>query len=183
MRSRPRSPSCRLLSWPSVPPAGKAHPHGLRDVGMDDGQGSKGTLATRSSLASSREGPTTVLRRAPRGEGAYSWHNVHVMDEGPGAVAALVGFALRKSRSRLRICRPASSPYRSVYQGRGYGPRLLDVAKERLRQDSRSGLGLISSDRNEGALRLCRPHGFIPRSSRLAEERHPGNWLLPVRAA
>jgi hypothetical protein len=70
------------------------------------------SLLAWAELAAPGEAPLDVgRRRAARDEGAFSWRNAHVVDEGQGAVAGLVGYALPAEPGPMpRACRPASCP-------------------------------------------------------------------------
>jgi len=156
-----------------------------------------------ANLAGPGESPIEVgRRRAARDEGAFSWRNAIVVDEGRGPVAALVGYPLPDQPEPI----PADMPslfvplqeleneacgtwYVNVlatfpeHRGQGHGSRLLRAAELAMRRAGRTSLSLIAAERNEGALRLYRRHGFVVRASRPAAAPHQGHWLLMTRAA
>ena len=161
------------------------------------------SLLAWAELAAPGEAPLDVgRRRAARDEGAFSWRNAHVVDEGQGAVAGLVGYALPAEPGPM----PRSLPSRFVplheleneacgtwyvnalatyptHQKRGFGSRLLGFAEEQMQLAGRRGLSLIASDRNEVALRLYRRQGFVLRSARPAAGASTATWLLLTRDA
>jgi ribosomal protein S18 acetylase RimI-like enzyme len=163
------------------------------------------SLQAWAGMAGPGESPLDVgRRRAARDRGAFSWRHAVVADEGQGAVAALLGYPLPDTPEAADPDLPtmfvplqelegdaSGTWYANVlatypeHQGRGHGSRLLRAAEGLMRATGRRGFSLVVSDRNEGALRFYRHHGFRVAASRPAvDPAHAGGaWLLMIRVA
>ena len=143
-------------------------------------------------------------RRALREEGAFSYRNAVVADEGAGAVAALIGYALGDAPEAIGPDFPpmfvplqelenmaCGTWYINVlaaypeHRGKGYGSRMIDIAQRLSEETGRKGLSLIVPDANEGARRLYARAGFREVAARAMVKEdwvNPGqDWLLLLR--
>ncbi len=142
-------------------------------------------------------------RRACREEGGFSYRNAHLALLGDDAAACLIGYPLDPVPEEIGGGVPAmfvplmelenlarGSWYINVlatypeFRGRGLGSRLLDIATDEADRHRNSGLSLIVSDANDGAIRLYERRGFRRLAARpMVRENwdNPGqNWLLMV---
>ena len=143
-------------------------------------------------------------RRARREEGAFSYRNAVVADEGAGAIAALIGYPLGDAPEPIGPDFPpmfvplqelenmacgtwyinvlATSP---EHRGKGLATRLIEVAQALSKAAGRRGLSLIVSDSNEAARRLYARAGFREAASRPMVKDdwdNPGTaWILLLR--
>ena len=142
-------------------------------------------------------------RRAERDEGAFSWRNALVLDEGEGAIGCLVGYAIpedppppeempamfapldeleREAPGTWYINILAVLPH---VRGQGRGSALVGAALGRAMEQELKGLSLIVSDANTGARRLYERHGFAEVASRPMVkdgwQNRGSRWILMTR--
>ena len=156
-------------------------------------------------LAQAGETPRDVgIRRALREEGAFSYRNAIVGDEGEGAIAALIGYKLPDTPEMISADMPAmfvpmqelenlapGTWYINVlatypqHRNRGHGARLIRIAEQLASAHGCKGLSIIVSDANHGARRLYERLGYhLADSRRMVKEDwvNPGqNWVLLLK--
>ena len=142
-------------------------------------------------------------RRAERDEGAFSWRNALVLDEGEGAIGCLVGYAIAEDPPPAEEMPAMFVPmdqlereapgtwYINVLavlphaRGQGRGSALIGAALGRTAEEGLKGTSLIVSDANAGARRLYERLGFAEVSSRPMVKngwQSPGSrWVLMTR--
>lgn len=143
-------------------------------------------------------------RRALREEGAFSYRNAIVADEGAGVVAGLIGYPLPDAPEPIGPGLPpmfvplqeledmaCGTWYINVlaaypeHRGKGYGTRMIGIAQRLSDRAGRRGLSLIVPDANAGARRLYARAGFRETAARpMVKEdwSNPGtDWLLLLR--
>lgn len=159
-----------------------------------------------TQLARPGESPWSVGRqRAQRESGSFSYRNAVVREEAGQVAACLIGYPLPDTPAPIdRAGMPAlfvplqelenlapGTWYINVvasfpeFRGRGIGTALLEVAEELAIAAGCSGLSLVVSNANRGALRLYERVGYVTEASRpMIREgwSHDGTeWLLLVR--
>jgi ribosomal protein S18 acetylase RimI-like enzyme len=139
-----------------------------------------------------------VGRRRAAGDfvhGGSSYRNAVVVDEGAGAVAALVSYPLRDVPVPIGTDVPAifvpmleleneacCTWYINVlaayaeHRNRGHGSRLLSIAEMLMRDGGLAGMSLIASDASLAALRLYERFGYRQLASRQMVK---GDWQNP----
>ena len=141
-------------------------------------------------------------RRARREHGGFSYRNATVAEAGGSIAGCLIGYELPANSEPIDYEHTpamfvpllelehmvAGTWYVNVlgtypqFRGRGVGGRLLDVAETRGRDAGLSGLSVIVSDANTGALRLYERKGYRRKAERpmIKEDwQNPGeNWVL-----
>jgi ribosomal protein S18 acetylase RimI-like enzyme len=159
-----------------------------------------------SKLADPGASPWDVGRqRARRETGAFSYRNAIVAVEDDRVAAVLIGYALPDQPEEIGADMPAmfvplqelenlacGTWYVNVlaaypeYRGRGLGTALLGIAERRAAQSRCTGLSIIVSDANAGAMRLYERCGYRRVATRpMVKESwdNPGeNWVLLVRS-
>jgi ribosomal protein S18 acetylase RimI-like enzyme len=143
-------------------------------------------------------------RRARRDEGAFSWRNALIADDGDGAVGCLIGYmvpddpgppgempAMFVPLDALEREAPGTW-YVNVLavlpeaRGRGLGSLLIGAARDRAVEQGARGNSLIVSDANAGARRLYARHGYAEVAERPMVKsgwRNRGErWILMTRA-
>ena len=144
------------------------------------------------------------IRRASREEGAFSYRNAIVGDEGDGAITALIGYRLPNEPGPIDPDMPAMFvPMQELenlapgtwhinvlatypeQRNRGHGARLIRTAEQLARAHGCQGLSIIVSDANHGARRLYERLGYHLSATRaMVKEdwQNPGqNWVLLVK--
>ena len=183
--------------------ATKADAPALADLVDFAGEGLPAYLWTR--MAEAGESVRDVgIRRAQREEGAFSYRNAIVGDEGEGAIAALIGYAEPDAPETIGPDMPPmfvplqelenlalSTWYINVlatypeHRNRGHGARLIAIAEQIAHASNLKGMSLIVSDANHGAIRLYERLGYHRTASRpMVKEEwiNPGqNWVLLVK--
>jgi ribosomal protein S18 acetylase RimI-like enzyme len=142
-------------------------------------------------------------RRARRDEGAFSWRNALVADEGDGPLGCLIGYPIpddppppgdvpamflpldaleREAPGTWYINVLAVLP---EARGRGLGSTLIGAARERAAEQGARGTSLIVSDANAGARRLYARHGYAETAERpMVKNGWQGRgsrWILMTR--
>jgi ribosomal protein S18 acetylase RimI-like enzyme len=186
---------------PSLRPARPADAEDLARLGNLAGEGL--AFAFWAGLAGPGEAPLDVgIRRAARGEGAFSWRNAVIAELDGRVAGALVAYHVRRPEPLdpvPAVFRPlqalenraVGTLYLNVlatypeFRRRGVASRLLAEA-ERWGRGSR-GLSLIVADRNLAALGLYEAFGFreAGREAMVKEgwESASGAWVLMVKPA
>jgi ribosomal protein S18 acetylase RimI-like enzyme len=159
-----------------------------------------------TGLAAAGEDPWEVGRqRALRETGSFSYRNSVVREESGRVVAALIGYALSAAAEAADYSAmpPMFVPLQQLEdlvpgtwyvnvlatlptcRGRGFGSALLAEAERIATAADCTGLSIIVSDGNPGAVRLYRRLGYRERDSRpMVKEdwQNPGqNWILLTR--
>jgi ribosomal protein S18 acetylase RimI-like enzyme len=160
-----------------------------------------------TKMAEPGEDPWAVgRRRARREEGAFSYRNTLVVEEGGRVSAALIGYPLPDVPEPFD---PASMPAMFVglqelenlapktwyvnvvaaypeHRGKGLGTRLLVLAENLARETRCDGLSIIVADTNVGARRLYERSGYreIARRPAVKEDWDgaASEWVLLVKA-
>jgi ribosomal protein S18 acetylase RimI-like enzyme len=144
-------------------------------------------------------------RRARREEGAFSYRNTVVVEEGGRVIAALIGYPLPDEPEPFD---PASMPAMFVglqelenlapktwyvnvvaaypaHRGKGLGTKLLGLAEDLARETRRDGLSIIVADANVGARRLYERSGYSEIARRAAVKENwdgaANEWVLLVK--
>lgn len=156
-----------------------------------------------TGLAGAEEDPWEVGRqRALRDQGGFSWRNAVVREEAGRVAAVLIGYALAPDPEPANYASmpPMFVPLQQLedlapgtwyvnvlatlpeYRGRGFGTALLAEAVRLAGHAGCSGLSIIVSDGNPGALRIYERTGYRTRATRpMVREnwQNPGrNWIL-----
>ena len=144
-------------------------------------------------------------RRASRDEGAFSYRNAAIIEDGSQAAGCLIGYGIPDNPEPVAPNTQAmfvplqelenlapSTWYINVlavlpgHRGRGLGTKLLGLADRIARSLKKKGLSLIVSDANAGARRLYERCGFAEKASRPIIEdgwTHEGrNWVLLTKS-
>lgn len=159
-----------------------------------------------TGMAESGQSPWDVGRqRAMRDSGSFSYRNTVLRDDGNAVASALIGYPLPDTPEpvnydgmpamfvplqELEALVPGTW-YVNVlatypeYRGKGYGSELLSIAERLAIETGKSGLSIIVSDANRGALRLYERSGYAELATRPIVKgswEHPGdNWVLLER--
>lgn len=142
------------------------------------------------------------LRRARREEGAFSYKNAIVLEDGGSVAALLIGYPLPDEPEPIDYNEmpPMFVPLQELEnlapktwyvnvlaaypeaRGKGHGKALLELAEEIARAARCDGLSIIVSDANEGARRLYERQGCREVAWRAMEKEgweNPGQkWVL-----
>jgi ribosomal protein S18 acetylase RimI-like enzyme len=165
-------------------PATKQDAHALAELVNYAGEGLPLYLWTK--LAKAGEDPWDVGRaRAAREEGAFSYRNATVLEEGGECAGCLIGYEI------LDLPKPVSAdtppiflPFQELenlapgtwyinvlavqpkFRNRGLGAKLIGLAEETGRKAGKRGMSLIVADKNHGARRLYERQGYSQRATR-----------------
>ncbi len=156
-----------------------------------------------SKMAEAGEDARSVgLRRARREEGAFSYKNAIVREDGGKVAALLIGYPLPEEPEPIDYedMAPMFVPLQELEnlapktwhvhvlaayphaRGKGHGKALLDLAETIAREARCDGLSIIVSDANEGARRLYERQGCREAAWRAMEKEdweNPGRkWVL-----
>lgn len=160
-----------------------------------------------TNLAEPEQSPWDVgRRRACRDNGAFSYRNTVVREEGGCVVACLIGYPLAKEpdpsvyddlpamfvpMQQLEDL-AAGTWYVNVlaaypnFRGKGYGAELLRIAERLAECAGRNELSIIVSDANSGARRLYERCGYRERAKRgMVKDAwdNPGkHWVLLTKS-
>jgi ribosomal protein S18 acetylase RimI-like enzyme len=159
-----------------------------------------------SGMTAPGQDPWDVGRqRAARDSGSFSYRNAVVREAAGGVAAALIGYPLDDDPppADYGTMPPMFVPLQQLedqvpgtwyinvlatyppFRGRGYGTELLAIAEQLARSTSRTGLSLIVSDGNPGAIRLYRRSAFVEAGRRpMIKDAWDGpgrEWILMTR--
>lgn len=144
------------------------------------------------------------IRRAAREDGAFSYRNATVIEADGRVAGMLVGYRLDDpydtgDLSELpEVVRPlveleAEAPgswYVNVlavlpeFQGRGLGPKLLQLAERRGGESGATRMSIIVADANPRAARLYEKSGYRETARRPVvtwPDSHGGDWVLLIK--
>lgn len=160
-----------------------------------------------TKLAGPGGDPWSLARARAGGEqGAFTYRNAIVREDGGKPVAGLVGYPLPDTPEPIAADMPAlfrplqelenlapGTWYVNVlaaypeHRGKGYGGALLNVADRIAAGTRKKGLSIIVSDTNTGARRLYESNGYreAGRRTMVKEDwQHPGKeWVLLTKTA
>jgi ribosomal protein S18 acetylase RimI-like enzyme len=145
------------------------------------------------------------VRRALRTEGAFSYRNAVIVEDGGQRVGCLIGYGISDCPEPVASDLPQmfvplqelenlapGSWYVNVlavlppYRGQGLGTKLLGLADRIARSLGKRGTSVIVSDANTDARRLYKRCGYVRRASRpmIKEDwTHEGqNWVLLTKS-